>query len=127
MEAIAKRAIDPESCGGQDWIERELTASKLPDARLEKRLRQLVEQMAKGRTGDRSRGHRAKSTPGTVPHRRSGCSEDGIDHQAQSMDAQRPCTTCRTPGSKKPAPSPSACVSHATDDPPEPAAPKKHH
>jgi hypothetical protein len=48
MEATAKCAIDPESCGGQDWIGPELAASKLPDARLEKRLRHLVEQLAKG-------------------------------------------------------------------------------
>jgi hypothetical protein len=48
MEATAKRAIEPESCGGQDWIEQELAASTLPDARLEKRLRQLMEQLAKG-------------------------------------------------------------------------------
>jgi hypothetical protein len=47
MEAIAKRAIEPESCGGQDWIEQELAASTLPDARLEKRLRHLMEQLAK--------------------------------------------------------------------------------
>ena len=48
MEAIAKRAIESESCGGQDWIEQELAASKLPDARLDKRLRALVEQLARG-------------------------------------------------------------------------------
>src|SRR5487761_468550 len=48
MEATAKQAIEPEICGGQDWIERELAASTLPDARLEKRLRHLVEQLAKG-------------------------------------------------------------------------------
>jgi hypothetical protein len=48
MGAIAKQAIDSESCGRQDWIEQELAASKLPDARLEKRLRHLVEQLAKG-------------------------------------------------------------------------------
>jgi len=48
METRAKPAIDPASCGSQDWIEQELAASKLPDARLEKRLRHLVEQMAKG-------------------------------------------------------------------------------
>jgi hypothetical protein len=34
MEATAKQAIDPESCGGQDWIEQELAASTLPDAQL---------------------------------------------------------------------------------------------
>ena len=48
MDAKAKRAIDGESCGGQDWIEQELAASKLPDARLEKRLHHLLEQLAKG-------------------------------------------------------------------------------
>ena len=48
MKTRAKPAIDPASCGSQDWIEQELAASKLPDARLEKRLRHLVEQMAKG-------------------------------------------------------------------------------
>jgi hypothetical protein len=48
MEATAKQAIESESCGGQDWIEQELAASKLPDARLDKRLRSLVEQLAKG-------------------------------------------------------------------------------
>jgi hypothetical protein len=48
MEATAKRAIELESCGCQDWIEQELAASKLPDARLEKRLRHLIEQLAKG-------------------------------------------------------------------------------
>ena len=46
MEATAKQAIAPETCGGPDWIEQELAASKLPDARLEKRLQHLVEQMA---------------------------------------------------------------------------------
>lgn len=48
MKTTEKQAIAPESCGGQDWIERELAASTLPDARLEKRLRSLVEQLAKG-------------------------------------------------------------------------------
>jgi hypothetical protein len=48
MEAREKRAIEAESCGGQDWIEEELAASTLPDARLDKRLRSLVEQLAKG-------------------------------------------------------------------------------
>ena len=48
MEATAKRAIDTESCGGQDWIEQELAASKLPDARLAKRLHLLLVQLAKG-------------------------------------------------------------------------------
>ena len=48
MEAIGKQVDDPESCGGPDWIERELAASKLSDARLEKRLRHLVEQLAQG-------------------------------------------------------------------------------
>jgi hypothetical protein len=48
MEAAAKRAIDTKSCGSQDWIEQELAASKLPDARLEKRLHHLLEQLAKG-------------------------------------------------------------------------------
>jgi hypothetical protein len=48
MEEAAKRSIESEPCGGPDWIEQELAASALPDARLEKRLRQLVEQLAKG-------------------------------------------------------------------------------
>jgi hypothetical protein len=48
VEGTAKRTIDPKSCGGQDWIEQELAASKLPDARLERRPRYLVEQLAKG-------------------------------------------------------------------------------
>jgi hypothetical protein len=48
MEAAEKRAVEPESLGGQDWIVQELAASTLPDARLEKRLRHLVEQLAKG-------------------------------------------------------------------------------
>jgi hypothetical protein len=48
MAQAAKRAIDAESCGGQNWIEQELAASTLPDARLDKRLRYLVEQLAKG-------------------------------------------------------------------------------
>ena len=47
MEATGKQAISLESCSGQ-WIEQELSASKLPDARLEKRLQHLVEQMATG-------------------------------------------------------------------------------
>jgi len=33
---------------GQEWIEQEVAAAKLPDARLEKRLQHLVEQMAAG-------------------------------------------------------------------------------
>jgi hypothetical protein len=48
MEATEKRPIESESCGGQDWIEQELAASTLPDARLEKRRRHLLEQLAKG-------------------------------------------------------------------------------
>jgi hypothetical protein len=48
MEAAEKRAIESESFGGQDWIEQELAASRLPDARLDKRLRSVVEQLAKG-------------------------------------------------------------------------------
>jgi len=48
MEATEKRAIAPESLGGQGWIEQELAASTLPDARLDKRLHHLVEQLAKG-------------------------------------------------------------------------------
>jgi hypothetical protein len=47
MEATAKQVLDAESCG-ESWIERELAASKLPDARLAKRLRSLVEQLAQG-------------------------------------------------------------------------------
>jgi hypothetical protein len=48
MEARAESAVELECCGGQDWIEQELAASTLPDARLEKRLVRLVEQLAKG-------------------------------------------------------------------------------
>ncbi|MGA3373563.1 MAG: transposase DNA-binding-containing protein [Terracidiphilus sp.] len=48
MEAIANRKIDAEPGGGQDWIEQQLAAPKLPDARLEKRLRSLLEQLVKG-------------------------------------------------------------------------------
>lgn len=48
MAEEEKRAIELGSCGSQDWIEQELGASILPDARLEKRLRSLVEQLAKG-------------------------------------------------------------------------------
>lgn len=47
MAEEAKRAIDIEFCGGQDRIEQELAASKLPDGRLDKRLRHVVEQLAK--------------------------------------------------------------------------------
>jgi hypothetical protein len=47
MEATGKQAISLESCSGQ-WIEQELAASTLPDARLEKRLQHLVEQPAAG-------------------------------------------------------------------------------
>jgi hypothetical protein len=48
MGATEKCAFDPESFGGQDWIEQELAAARLPDARLEKRLHSLVGQLAKG-------------------------------------------------------------------------------
>ena len=48
MEATAKQAIAPETCVSQGWIEQELAALTLPDARLEKRLQHLVEQMAAG-------------------------------------------------------------------------------
>jgi hypothetical protein len=48
MEAAAKRAIELESCDPQGWIEQELAASRLPDARLDKRLRSVVAQLAKG-------------------------------------------------------------------------------
>lgn len=48
MEATAQQGMDAETCGSQDWIEQELAASKLPDARLDKRLRYLVEQLSKG-------------------------------------------------------------------------------
>jgi hypothetical protein len=48
MEGTAKRVIDPETHFAQDWVEQELAASKLPNAQLEKRLQQLVEQMAAG-------------------------------------------------------------------------------
>jgi hypothetical protein len=46
MSEGAKSAA--ELCFGQHWIEQELAAVKLPDARLEKRLQHLVEQMAAG-------------------------------------------------------------------------------
>jgi hypothetical protein len=36
------------ACVGQEWIEQELAAATLPDARLQKRLQHLVEQMAAG-------------------------------------------------------------------------------
>jgi len=48
MAEEAKRGFAAECCGGHDWIEQELAASTLPDARLEKRLRSVVEQLAKG-------------------------------------------------------------------------------
>ena len=48
MDATEKRAMEQESCGGEEWIEQELAPSTLPDARLEKRLRHLVEHLAKG-------------------------------------------------------------------------------
>jgi hypothetical protein len=48
MEEAAKQIIEPGTFGGQDWIEQELAAVKLPDARLEKRLQHLVEQLAAG-------------------------------------------------------------------------------
>jgi hypothetical protein len=48
MQPTAKRTIAPESCGSQEWIETELTASKSPDARLEERLQHLLEQMVAG-------------------------------------------------------------------------------
>jgi hypothetical protein len=48
MEEAAKREVMEEFGGGQDWIEQELAASRLPDARLEKRLRDLVRQLANG-------------------------------------------------------------------------------
>lgn len=37
-----------ELVGGEGWIEQELAASRLPDVRLEKRLRDLVQQLADG-------------------------------------------------------------------------------
>jgi hypothetical protein len=46
MNEAAKSAV--ESRVGQEWIKQELAAVKLPDARLEKRLQHLVEQMAAG-------------------------------------------------------------------------------
>jgi hypothetical protein len=46
METTEKQALALRD--GQDWIEQELAASTLPDARLDKRLRYLVEQLAKG-------------------------------------------------------------------------------
>jgi hypothetical protein len=46
MNEAAKLAA--ESWVGPEWIEPELAAAKLPDARLEKRLQHLVEQMAAG-------------------------------------------------------------------------------
>lgn len=48
MAEEAKRENEQESYGGQEWIEQELAGSTLPDARLEKRLRHLVEQLSKG-------------------------------------------------------------------------------
>jgi hypothetical protein len=48
MEATEKQGLEADSCGGQDWIEQELAGSRLPDARLEKRLCHLVEQLAQG-------------------------------------------------------------------------------
>jgi hypothetical protein len=54
MNEAAKLAT--ESWVGQEWIEPELAAAKLPDARLEKRLQHLVEQMAAGLGAQRSLG-----------------------------------------------------------------------
>jgi len=48
MEEAAKREVTEEFGDGRDWIAQELAASRLPDARLEKRLRHLVEQLSKG-------------------------------------------------------------------------------
>jgi len=48
MSKAAKWAMVAESGDEQAWIEQELAASKFPDARLDKRLRNLVEQLAKG-------------------------------------------------------------------------------
>jgi hypothetical protein len=48
MEATGKRGFEPETLSSHDWIEQELAASALPDVRLEKRLRHVVEQLAKG-------------------------------------------------------------------------------
>ena len=48
MEESAKQEVTEKFGGGQDWIEHELAASRLPDARLEKRLRDLVRQLANG-------------------------------------------------------------------------------
>jgi hypothetical protein len=47
MEA-AKQEIGSETGVGQEWIGKELAAVKLPDARLDKRLRSLMEKMSKG-------------------------------------------------------------------------------
>lgn len=44
--AKLERVVGSSACG--EWIEQELAASRLPDARLEKRLQQLVKQMAAG-------------------------------------------------------------------------------
>ena len=48
MAESAKRRMESAGCGGQEWIEQELAASRLPDARLDKRLRSLVVQLARG-------------------------------------------------------------------------------
>ena len=47
MEA-AKQEIGSETGVGQEWIGKELAAVKLPDARLDKRPRSLMEKMSKG-------------------------------------------------------------------------------
>jgi hypothetical protein len=48
MEEAAKREVTEEFGDGRDWIAQELAASRLPDARLEKRLRDLMQQLANG-------------------------------------------------------------------------------
>ncbi len=48
MEGTGEHTSTSDSEGGQEWIGKELARVKLPDARLGKRLRSLVEQMSKG-------------------------------------------------------------------------------
>jgi hypothetical protein len=47
MEA-AQQEIGSETGVGQEWLGKELSAVKFPDARLDKRLRSLMEKMSKG-------------------------------------------------------------------------------
>jgi hypothetical protein len=45
---VVRQEIGSKARAGQEWIEKELATVKLPDVRLEKRLRTLVKQMSKG-------------------------------------------------------------------------------